>query len=79
MSSPIYNQIVFTYRITTFLSAVSAGLFGRFIGREVDQKYVTTGSIMVTCALSYCAFYEVALLGQPCHFDLMTWIDSEMS
>ncbi len=59
------------------ISAVSAGLFGRYIGRE-GSKYITTGSIMVTCALSYCAFYEVALLGQPCHFDLMTWIDSEM-
>ena len=59
------------------ISAITAGLFGRFIGRE-GSKYITTGSIMVTCAMSYCAFYEVALLGQPCHFDLMTWIDSEM-
>ena len=56
------------------ISAITAGLFGRFIGRE-GSKYITTGSIMATCAMSYCAFYEVALLGQPCHFDLMTWID----
>ena len=24
------------------------------------------------------AFYEVALAGSPCYFELMTWIDSEM-
>ena len=59
------------------ISAITAGFFGRFIGRE-GAKYITTGSIMATCAMSYMAFYEVALLGQPVHFDLMTWIDSEM-
>jgi NADH-ubiquinone oxidoreductase chain 5 len=59
------------------ISAVTAGFFGRYIGRE-GAKIITTGSIMITCCMSYCAFYEVALLGQPAHFDLMTWIDSEM-
>jgi NADH-ubiquinone oxidoreductase chain 5 len=59
------------------ISALTAGFFGRFIGRE-GAKYITTGSIMITCAMSYVAFYEVALMGQPVHFDLMTWIDSEM-
>ena len=28
--------------------------------------------------LSSVAFYEVALAGSPCYFELMTWIDSEM-
>jgi NADH-ubiquinone oxidoreductase chain 5 len=59
------------------ISALTAGFFGRYIGRE-GAKYITTGSIMTTCAMSYVAFYEVALMGQPVHFDLMTWIDSEM-
>ena len=38
------------------ISALTAGFFGRFIGRE-GAKYITTGSIMITCAMSYVAFY----------------------
>jgi len=59
------------------ISALTAGLFGRFIGRE-GAKWITTSSIFVTFLMSCVAFYEVALAGSPCYFEVMTWIDSEM-
>ena len=34
--------------------------------------------IFVTFLMSLVAFYEVALAGSPCYFEVMTWIDSEM-
>jgi len=69
----VYLQIIFL----PLLSAIVAGFGGRYIGRE-GAKYITTGSIALTFFMSCTAFYEVALLGQPVHMDLMTWIDSEM-
>ena len=59
------------------ISALTSGLFGRFIGRE-GAKWITTSSIFVTFLMSCVAFYEVALAGSPCYFEVMTWIDSEM-
>nr|MBC8299860.1 NADH-quinone oxidoreductase subunit L [Pelagibacterales bacterium] len=59
------------------ISALTAGLFGRFIGRE-GAKWITTSSIFITFLMSCVAFYEVALAGSPCYFEVMTWIDSEM-
>ena len=69
----MYLQIIFL----PLLSAIVAGFGGRSIGRE-GAKYITTSSIALTFFMSCTAFYEVALLGQPVHMDLMTWIDSEM-
>ena len=59
------------------ISALTSGLFGRYIGRE-GSKWITTSSIFVTFLMSCVAFYEVALAGSPCYFEVMTWIDSEM-
>jgi len=59
------------------ISALTAGLFGRFIGRE-GSKWITTSCIFITFLMSCVAFYEVALAGSPCYFEVMTWIDSEM-
>jgi NADH-ubiquinone oxidoreductase chain 5 len=56
---------------------LTAGLFGRFIGRE-GSKWITTSCIFITFLMSCVAFYEVALAGSPCYFEVMTWIDSEM-
>ena len=69
----MYLLIVFL----PLISALTAGLFGRFIGRE-GAKWITVGCIVTTFILSSVAFYEVALAGSPCYFELMTWIDSEM-
>jgi len=59
------------------ISAITSGLFGRYIGRE-GSKWITTSSIFITFLMSCVAFYEVALAGSPCYFEVMTWIDSEM-
>jgi len=69
----MYLLIVFL----PLISALTAGLFGRFIGRE-GAKWITVSCIVTTFILSSVAFYEVALAGSPCYFELMTWIDSEM-
>jgi NADH-ubiquinone oxidoreductase chain 5 len=46
------------------ISALTAGLFGRFIGRE-GSKWITTSCIFITFLMSCVAFYEVALAGSP--------------
>ena len=69
----MYLLIVFL----PLISALTAGLFGRFIGRE-GAKWITVGCTVTTFLMSLVAFYEVALAGSPCYFELMTWIDSEM-
>ena len=69
----MYLLIVFL----PLISALTAGLFGRFIGRE-GAKWITVGCTVTTFFMSLVAFYEVALAGSPCYFEVMTWIDSEM-
>lgn len=69
----MYLTIVFL----PLISALSAGFFGRFIGRE-GSKIITTTSIFFTFLMSCTAFYEVALLGNPVYLDLSPWIQSGM-
>ena len=84
-SSPVTRVILLLIKYVLILiilllpliSALTSGLFGRFIGRE-GAKWITTSSIFVTFLMSCVAFYEVALAGSPCYFEVMTWIDSEM-
>ena len=59
------------------LGAISAGFFGRFLGRK-GAPLITISCLSITFLLSCFAFYEVALAGSPCYVTLFTWIDSEM-
>ena len=61
----MYLLIVFL----PLISALVAGMFGRFVGRE-GAKYITTSAIFITFLMSCTAFYEVALLGRPAYLDL---------
>ena len=63
----MYLLIVFL----PLISALTAGLFGRFIGRE-GAKWITVGCTVTTFFMSLVAFYEVALAGSPCYFEVMT-------
>ena len=51
----MYLLIVFL----PLISALTAGLFGRFIGRE-GAKWITVGCTVTTFFMSLVAFYEVA-------------------
>jgi proton-translocating NADH-quinone oxidoreductase chain L len=59
------------------LGAISAGFFGRFVGRQ-GAAFITSFCLFLTFFLSCFAFYEVALAGSPCYIELLTWIDSEL-
>ena len=59
------------------LGAISAGFFGRFVGRQ-GAAFITSFCLFLTFFLSCFAFYEVALAGSPCYIELFTWIDSEL-
>ena len=59
------------------MSAVAAGLFGRYIGPQGATR-ITTGCIFVTFIMCSVAFYEVGLAGSPCYVTGLTWMDSEM-
>ena len=59
------------------IGAISAGLFGRYIGSKGSQ-IVTTSCLSLTCFLSWYAFMEAGVSGNTVYIDLFTWIDSEM-
>jgi proton-translocating NADH-quinone oxidoreductase chain L len=68
------------YLLLVFLplvGAISAGLFGRYLGSKGAQ-IVTTSCLAVTTLLSWYAFMEVGVCGNVVYIDLLTWIDSEM-
>ena len=68
------------YLVLVFLplfGSLSAGLFGRLIGRE-GAKYIPTACVGSAAFLSWIALYEVGLAGSPVYIDLIPWIDSEM-
>lgn len=68
------------YLVLVFLplfGSISAGLFGRVIGRE-GAKYIPTACVGLSAFLSWIALYEVGLAGSPVYIDLMKWIDSEL-
>src|SRR5690349_23757909 len=58
------------------LGSIFAGLFGRKLGAQGSQ-FITTFGLIVTCLLSFTAFYEVGLNQSPVSIDLFSWIDSE--
>ena len=66
------------YLVLVFLplfGSISAGLFGRLIGRE-GAKYIPTACVGTAAFLSWIALYEVGLAGSPVYIDLIPWIDS---
>ena len=68
------------YLLLVFLpliGAISAGLFGRFIGTKGAQL-VTTTCLTITAFLSWYSFFEVGVSGNTVYIDFFTWIDSEM-
>ncbi|MBE3111653.1 MAG: NADH-quinone oxidoreductase subunit L, partial [Acidobacteria bacterium] len=67
----MYQAIVFL----PLLGAVFAGLFGRAVGARAAEV-ITTALVLITAALSWLAFYQVALQGQEERIELLRWIDS---
>ncbi|MCH8685346.1 NADH-quinone oxidoreductase subunit L [Pedomonas mirosovicensis] len=67
----MYQAIVFL----PLLAAIVAGLFGRVIGLRPSQ-IVTTGAVAVSCALSWVAFFEVALGGNATTVTVLPWVHS---
>ena len=59
------------------ISAISAGLFGRYLGPK-GSSYTTVTLLIVTFLFSSFAFYEVALIGCPVYIKLVPWINSEL-
>ena len=66
-----------TLILLPFISSITAGFFGRFIG-PYGAAILTVSCLITTVLLSFCIFYEVALIGCPVYIKLMPWIDSEM-
>lgn len=61
--------------ILPLLSAITAGLFGRFIG-EKGAGTVTSTLIVITSIISWISFYEVGLSGSPVYISLWDWFQS---
>ena len=59
------------------IGAISAGLFGRFLGSKGSQ-IVTVSCLTLSCVLSWYSFMEVGIAGNTVYIDLFTWVDSEM-
>lgn len=53
------------------------GLFGRAIGPK-GAAIVTTSCLIISCFLSFFAFYEVGLMGSSVYIQLATWVSSEV-
>lgn len=57
------------------IAAITAGFFGRFLGRS-GSSIVTTSLIGIVSFFCWIAFYEVGILGSPVYLKLFPWIDS---
>jgi len=67
----VYPAIVFL----PALAALIVGSFGRRLGDRPSQL-ITTGAVGLACALSWVAFFQVAMGHAPVHVTLMTWVTS---
>nr|YP_009092462.1 NADH dehydrogenase subunit 5 [Gloeochaete wittrockiana]AIM52048.1 NADH dehydrogenase subunit 5 [Gloeochaete wittrockiana] len=68
------------YLVIVFLplvSAIMAGLFGRFLGNK-NSAYLATFCLGFTFFLCLIAFYEVGLCHSPCYIVSFPWIQSEL-
>ena len=60
-----------------FVSSVTSGFFGRFIGPK-GSSLITVTCLFLTFLISLFVFYEVAVIGCPTYIKLSDWINSEM-
>lgn len=60
-----------------FISSISAGLFGLFLGSK-GSAVLTVSCIFVSFIISVLVFYEVALMNCSTYIKLTTWISSEV-
>jgi len=67
----MYEAILFL----PLIGAIIAGFFGRAVGAR-PAEIVTTTLVLITAALSWLAFYQVALQGQEERIELLRFIDS---
>src|SRR3990170_7816019 len=67
----MYQAILFL----PLIGAIFAGLFGRLAGTRPSET-ITTTLVLVSCLLSWFAFYQVALQGQDVRIELVNWIVS---
>jgi NADH-quinone oxidoreductase subunit L len=66
------------YKLIVFLplfGAILSGFLGRLIGDRASQV-VTCGPLIISCVLSWVAFYAVGLHGQVQTIELFDWIKS---
>ena len=67
----MYQAIVFL----PLIGAIFGGLFGRLAGTRVCET-ITTTLVLISCLLSWFAFYQVALQGHDVRIELVNWIVS---
>jgi NADH-quinone oxidoreductase subunit L len=67
----MYQAILFL----PMIGAIFAGLFGRLADTRTSET-ITTTLVLVSCLLSWFAFYQVALQGHDVRIELMDWIVS---
>ena len=69
----MYLLLVFS----PLIGAISSGLFGRYLG-STGSQIITTSCLGLSMALSWYAFFEVAVCGNFVYINLFSWIDCEM-
>jgi NADH-quinone oxidoreductase subunit L len=67
----VYHAIVFL----PALAAILVGLCGRWLGVRLSQL-ITTGAVIVAAVLSWVAFFQVAVGGQPVSVTVLEWVSS---
>src|SRR6476646_3707873 len=67
----MYQAILFL----PLVGAIFGGVFGRLAGRRACET-ITTTLVLVSCLLSWFAFYQVALQGHDVRIELVNWIVS---
>ena len=65
----IYSAIVFL----PGLGALIVGLFGRALGTR-PSELITTGLLLVSCALSWIVFWHVGFGHETAHVAIERWI-----
>ena len=69
----MYSSIIFL----PLLGALTAGLFGRYIGKQ-GSIIITTTSVSISSLLSFIVFYETVLCHSVTSFKLFTWMESNL-
>ena len=69
----MYSSIIFL----PLLGALTAGLFGRYIGKQ-GSIIITTTLVSISSLLSFVVFYETVLCHSVTSFKLFTWMESNL-